>query len=134
MTRTFVDAGLLIAAARGNHEAHSRAQGVLGDPLREFVSSDFVKLEVLPKAIYHKSNPEADFYEEFFRSVAVMVPIDHQLSGTAYAEAVSSGLSAVDSLHVAAAHLGGAEELVTTEKETKPIHRTRRIKVVTIRP
>jgi len=40
------------------------------------------------------------------------------------------GLGAMDALHLAAAHAGGAEEPVTTEKRSKPIHRSSLVKVV----
>jgi predicted nucleic acid-binding protein len=44
----------------------------------------------------------------------------------------SFGLAAMDSLHVAAAVLSGAEELVTTERASKPIHRVQGIRVTSI--
>ncbi len=48
MKRTFVDSGVLIAAARGNEDVARQAMAVLDDPEREFASSPLVKLEVLP--------------------------------------------------------------------------------------
>jgi hypothetical protein len=36
----------------------------------------------------------------------------------------------MDALHLAAAHVGGAAELITTEKRSKPIHRSSLVKVV----
>jgi hypothetical protein len=47
---TFIDAGVLIAAARGTGIKALKAFSVLDDPSREFASSLFVQLEVLPKA------------------------------------------------------------------------------------
>ena len=52
--KTFIDAGVLITAWRGLAAERLRALTVLNDPSREFVSSPFVQLEVLPKAQYHK--------------------------------------------------------------------------------
>jgi hypothetical protein len=49
--KTLIDSGVLIAAARGQGSTSLRAVEVLDDPNREFVSSPFLKLEVLPKAI-----------------------------------------------------------------------------------
>jgi len=49
MRRSFIDAGVLIAAARGTDEVAIRAIEILDDIDREFVSSSFVKLEVLPQ-------------------------------------------------------------------------------------
>ena len=42
------------------------------------------------------------------------------------------GLAAIDALHVAAAFAVGAEELMTTEKPTKPMHRVENISIVAI--
>jgi hypothetical protein len=50
---TFVDSGVLIAAARGADEVARRAMTVLDDPDRTFASSALVRLEVLPKALRH---------------------------------------------------------------------------------
>jgi hypothetical protein len=64
--RTFLDSGVLIAAARGIDDTALQALQILDDPDREFVSSIFVKLEVLPKAIYNGFREEAAFYQSFF--------------------------------------------------------------------
>jgi hypothetical protein len=45
MTLTFVDSGELIAAGRGTHAASAAAIAVLADPTRQFVTSDFARLE-----------------------------------------------------------------------------------------
>jgi len=52
----------------------------------------------------------------------------------AYKHACDFGMAALDALHVAAAISVGAEELVTTEKPNKPIHRATGITVVSIQP
>jgi hypothetical protein len=56
--KTFIDSGVLIAAARGQGAISLRAVEILDDPNREFVSSPFLKLEVLPKAIYNQRKDE----------------------------------------------------------------------------
>lgn len=50
----------------------------------------------------------------------------------AFHEACRFGLSAIDALHVAAALSVNAEELITTEKPSKPMHRVTKIKVISI--
>ena len=52
MTRTFLDAGILIAAVRGQEREAAHALAILEDPERSFLTSDFLRMEVLPKAIY----------------------------------------------------------------------------------
>ena len=71
MTRTlFIDSGVLIVAARGEGAIAERALAILEVPEREFASSIFLKLEVLPKAIYNNRTSEVRFYEEYFDAVS----------------------------------------------------------------
>jgi predicted nucleic acid-binding protein len=130
--RTFIDAGVLIAAARGKDAPSMSALEILDDQSREFVSSPFVELEVLPKAIYNKKKDEVEFYEAFFSSVSFWEYDLVEIVKTGNSIARSFGLAAMDSLHVAAAVLSGAEELVTTERASKPIHRVQGIRVTSI--
>ncbi|MGB9701053.1 MAG: PIN domain-containing protein [Thermodesulfobacteriota bacterium] len=131
--KTFVDAGVLIAAARGKEEISAKAREILDDPNREFVSSPFLKLEILPKPIYEKRKAEVEFYEIFFNAVIHWADSVQDITKIAYAEACRFGLSAMDALHVAAAIAAGAQELVTTEKPEKPIHRVDSINILSIR-
>jgi len=133
MKRTFVDAGVLIAAARGTDSLFARALGILDDPEREFASSAFVKLETLPKAIYQRKMDEVALYQTFFDQVRHWADGLDDLAPAAYEEACRCGLNAVDALHVAAAVAVGADELVTTERATSPLHRTKAVQVVSIR-
>jgi hypothetical protein len=50
----------------------------------------------------------------------------------AFAEACSSGLSAVDAIHIVVAAGSGCDEIVTSEKPNKAIHRTTLVPVVSI--
>lgn len=131
--RTFIDSGLLIVAARGTHELSERAMQILDDPEREFVTSDFVRLEVLPKALYNNQTDEAEFYREFISSAQDTVQSAHALVRQAETDAEKAGLSAVDALHVAAARYSGCDELVTVERTTKPLFRVTGLTVTTIR-
>ena len=122
MIRTFLDAGILIAAVRGQEEEAARALAILEDPERSFVASDFLKMEVLPKAIYYQRSAEVALYERFF-SQARLILISAALVAQAYTEACTFGLSALDALHVTVAKAGGAEEFITTERTTTPLFR-----------
>ena len=130
---TFVDSGVLIAAARGEDQVARRAMEVLDDTRRTFISSDFVRLEVLPKAAYNRFDEEAEFYRAFFDSVETWAELDRVLVRRAFEAATEWGLSAVDALHVASAVSAGAEELVTSEKPQKPLFRVTSIRVRSIR-
>ena len=48
--RTFLDAGVLIAGAKGEDEVRERALSILTGATRKFVVSSFLYLEVAPKA------------------------------------------------------------------------------------
>ena len=130
--KTFVDAGVLIAAARGKDDVAVQAMEILDDPDREFVSSPFLKLEILPKPIYEKRHAEVEFYQAFFDSVAHWANSVEEISKNADTEACKCGLSAMDALHVAAAASAGAVDLITTEKAEKPIHRVNAVNVLSI--
>src|SRR5262245_49378544 len=115
MIVTYVDAGVLIAAARGRMEVSAPAMAILDDPDRRFASSEFVRLEVLPKALYNRKTDEAEFYREFFQVVSYWPSDTDLVVRYAYEIGVKLGLSALDALHLAAALKLGADELVTTE-------------------
>lgn len=133
-TLTYIDSGVLIFSATGKAPLAAKARPFLTDKNREYVTSDYVKLEVLPKAIFHKNKPEEDAYNAFFALCVRSVPASEALLKQAMEEASKTGMSGFDALHVVCAIFGGAEELTTTEKDTKPIHRTKLLKVVSIAP
>jgi len=132
--RTFVDADVLIWAARGQDPLSKLAMDVLAAPDREFVVSGFLRLEVLPKAAYNKQPAEEAFYRRFLAAAVVSVPTSPSLIALAEQYAMRYGLSAIDALHVAAAQTGGVEELVTAERTTSPLFRVQELKIVSIRP
>jgi predicted nucleic acid-binding protein len=132
--RTYIDSGVLITAARGNAALSAPAVDILSDATREFVSSEWVRLEVLPKARYFQHESELGFYDLFFTRVSIWAPFEPDLLIRAMEEATVSGLSAVDAIHVVLAALTGCEELITSEKTTSAIHRTTRIRVVSLHP
>ena len=137
MIRTFIDAGVLIAAATGRDALFERAWDILDDPERVFLTSAFVRLEVFPKALYFHHQEEADWYAMFFTDIAdiaEMVPLSEAFMTQAHLEAEQAGLNALDALHIAAAKLSGAEEFVTTERLTTALFRVVGLKMTTLRP
>lgn len=133
MIRTFLDAGVLIAAARGGNSLSQRALEIVKDRERVFVSSPFIRLEVLPKAVFHRQNGEVLFYRSYFDVVvSVWINPDQELVEEANDVANRFGLAALDALHVTSALVAGADELVTTERPTRPIHRVSGLSVRSI--
>ena len=131
--RTFVDSGVLISAFQAAGDLSQRALAVLADPNRDFVSSDFVRLEVLPKAICYGRTDERKFYEAFFSRVTRVISASRALVAEAQVEAESWGLSAMDALYIAAARRGKCAELITTESPTKPLFRVPALRIVSLR-
>ncbi|MBD2214706.1 PIN domain-containing protein [Nostoc linckia FACHB-104] len=132
MKITFIDSGLLVTAARGVGEDSDKALEILADSNREFASSEFIKMEVIPKAVYNRKTAEAEFYELFFSAVTYWANDIEKVIQDAYNIACQYGLAAMDALHIAAALSVGAEEFMTTEKKTKPMFRVSSIKVISI--
>ena len=129
LTRTFLDSGVLIAAYNARPELKAPALAVLKDPNRVFLSSPFVRHEVCPKALFNKRHQEYRFYREYFQR-AVMFNDVRLVLERASRESARSGVNAMDSIHLAAAHLLRADEFITTETPRKSIYRTSLVKVV----
>lgn len=119
---TFVDAAVLIYAASkptaGTLARRLRALQVLGDPDRDFISNEFLRLEILPIPIRYQRTKEIAFYQRFFSSVTIWTS---QLIAPGYELACRFGLGAMDALHVATAVKHGAK-FVSAERPTKPIY------------
>ena len=109
-----------------------RALPVLNAPDREFITNVFVRMEVLPKAVYFRRRDEVAFYEAFFTS-AQFVPCSEALVAQAHSEACRAGLRALDALHIATAKASGAEEFITTERPTTALFRVIGITITSLR-
>ena len=79
MIRTYVDANLLITAFRGNDAGVAAALQVLDDAQRVFVSSAFLRLEILRKPLFYKRDDEILFMEAFCARVNDWVAVDNAL-------------------------------------------------------
>jgi hypothetical protein len=92
------------------------------------LSSPFVVHEVCPKALFNRRTKEHQFYLEYFHHTIMLNDVRLVLE-RAGLESAQSGIGAMDSLHIAAAHLLEADEFTTTETPRKSIYRTRLVKV-----
>ena len=126
--RTFLDTGVLVAAVRGVGAEQRAALRLLDDPNRLFLSSPFLELELLPKALYHRNVAEVRFHQGYFAKAETYLDLDRILS-LAREEAALIGVNAMDALHLAAACLLDADEFITTERPRKPIYRCRRLNI-----
>ena len=130
--KTYLDTGVLMTLALGREDLVEKGLEIFNDPDREFIVSPFQKLEVLPKAVHGKHEDEVKLYEEFFSSAHYQVKASEDLAEEALRYAKAHGLGGMDALHIAAAIEAEADELVTTEKPTKPMHRVTEVKVVSL--
>lgn len=130
--KTYIDSGVLISAFQGIQTVSIKANQIINDENREFASSRFVQLEVLPKATFHQQKDELEFYETFFSDVLHWATDVEQITQYAYQLACTYGIAAMDALHVAAAMQIKADQLITTEKPTKPMHRVTEIQIISL--
>jgi predicted nucleic acid-binding protein len=133
-TLTYIDSGVLIFAAQGTTDSAALALPFLADPSREYITSDYVRLEVLPKATFQKRTAEIAFYDLFFTTTTRSIPTSEALLQYALEEACKNGIHGLDAVHIACAVFAGAEEFITSEKTNRPIHRTKVIRMVSIFP
>ena len=127
--RTFPDSGVLIALYRGGATVEAPAANLLDDSGRIFLSSPFVRHEVSPKAAHNRRLDEYRYYQAFFRRAEFCDDLKAILNLVAR-ESARSGLGAMDSLHIAAAHILRADEFVITERPGKSIYRSSLVKIV----
>ncbi|WP_295385546.1 PIN domain-containing protein [uncultured Thiodictyon sp.] len=130
--RTYLDANVLIAAWNGDDESRAWARAVLDDPERHFLTSDFVRLEVLPKPGYCRRPVEVAFMQAIL-SIAEDVPVTGAVAQHALVLAARHDIAPLDALHLAAAAAGAADEVVTFERPEKPMCRQTEISVISLR-
>lgn len=126
--KTFLDSGVLLTAWKRG-ENHQRAISLLADDSRDFVTSDNVRLELLPKPVFEKRQAEIEFYTAHFQEALACEPFSEALGQAALALAKKYGLAAGDALNLASAIRLGADEFITSELPGKPMFRVTGIKI-----
>jgi len=125
--KTFLDTGVLIKAFQSPLEEGKKAFNIVTASDREFVVSDLLKLELLPKARFHKQSKEVAFYEDFFKSATLSIEISPVLVEKSIELASEYDLAPCDALHLSAAIEAQVDEFITTEKPTKPFFRVQEL-------
>jgi hypothetical protein len=92
------------------------------------------RLETVPKAAYFQRDAEVALYEVFFASATTWITFNGDHLVEAFEEACECGLSAMDAVHTVVASLANCVEFVTSERPAQSIHRTERVRVVSIDP
>jgi hypothetical protein len=79
--KSFLDSGVLMTAWKGAEK--ETALAVIEDTSRPLLTSELVRLELLPKPVYFKRHDEVAFYEKIF-SRSQCDPMDAALYGSAF--------------------------------------------------
>jgi len=129
---TYLDSGILIAAFQGIGEISNRAFTILNDPAREFVISDFLRLETITKPTFNRRLAEIDFLTVFFERAGTNIDASPLLTEKALQIACKYDLHAVDALHISVAITAKVDEFITLEKSTKPMFRVNELRMVSL--
>jgi len=121
--KTFLDANVLIAAFQGQPEISKKALMLLDDPEREFIITDYLKLELIPKPKFYSRHEEVKFMEAFFESACENLSTSPTLTLQAIEIASTYDVHPLDALHASAAIQARVDEFITLEKPNKPFFR-----------
>jgi predicted nucleic acid-binding protein len=134
-TRTYLDTCVLIWAFRAKDDLAEKAFQIIDDPNREFVASDFLNLELLPKPTYNNQKEELGFYNQFIADTAEYLKLSDSLLSKALHLACQHGLGPIDALHLQAAIELKANEFITNELSTKPFFRVshQELKIISLK-
>lgn len=120
-TRTYLDANILITAFQGrDQKIINEIYGILEDSKREFIGSDFLRLELLPKPTFYKRQSEVQFMQAFLDETE-NINISDKITQKAIELAGCYDLQPMDALHISAAIYARVEEFITLENPGKPM-------------
>lgn len=120
LIRTYLDTGVIMRGFQVGLKIKDPASNILTDPRREFVVSDVLKIELLPKPRFHKQAKELDFYEQFFRQAVLQIETTPAIMARAIDLASQFNVASCDALHLSVAIGANVDEFITTEKPQKP--------------
>ena len=132
--RIFLDSNVLLYAFKGQRPLADECGKILAMPGIIFLSSIFLKLELLPIPRAFKLEKESQFLERFFRETQDVAIDLGDIVKKAEILAAKYGLGPMDALHISAAFLGNAKTFYTVEKPTKPLCRVTEVNVVSLYP
>lgn len=119
--RTYLDTNILITAFQGrDQKIIDEIYCILEDSEREFIGSDFLRLELQPKPTYHKRQFEVQFMKEFLDQTE-NIAISDKVTQKAIELAGRYDLQPMDALHISAAIYARVAEFITLENPDKPM-------------
>ena len=131
-TITYLDANCLIALADAEPGRQQKVVKLLRDTQRAFMCSPFTSLETLPLALHYRKPVRAGIFRWYLNHCAFVSDNYLLIMNEAHRQAEKYGIVGIDACHIAAAIVGQADEFYTFEKPTKPMFRTKDIKVISL--
>lgn len=130
--KTYLDSCVLITAFNGTEENSAKAFQILDDPNRQFVISDFTKLELLIKPTFHKNKDELEFMQAYIDCAVEKVEPSAELIAKALDLGFKYNLKSIDAVHVSATLTSNADQLVTFEGPNQPMNRVTEVEVLNL--
>jgi len=130
---TVIDSCVLRAAfERGEGEDNNNPRAVRDDTNRECIAVDFVALETIPKPTFTKREEQALLFQAFFDEAPLHAEVSSKITTLAIQLASEYDITPIDALIVSSAIIGGADELITMEKRTKPMFKVKAVKITSL--
>ena len=129
---TYLDTNCLIAVADFEPQRRGKVLALLGDTQRLFIYSPFTTLETLSLAIHYRKPSREQVFRHYFNRCAYISDNLTEILNEAHRQAEKYGMVGIDACHIAAAIVGLANEFYTFEKATKPMFRTKEVKVFSL--
>lgn len=129
---TYLDTNCLIALADAEPQRKQKVFDLLNDPQRVFVYSSFFTLETLSLAIHYKNKKRQQVFRVYINLCAHFSNNLPAIMNEAYRQSERYGIVGIDACHIAAAVVVLAEEFYTFEKPTRPMFRTKDLKVISL--
>jgi len=128
---TYLDTSCLIALADAEPQRKDKVVDLLAEQ-RSFIYSPFTTLETLSLAIHYRKPTRARIFRQYFNQCAFISDNLTEIMNEARRQAERYGIAGIDACHIAAAIVVTADEFYTFEKPTKPMFRTKEIKVFSL--
>ena len=123
--RTYVDSNVILSAWNGELPLHEESLAILADQDRDFLSTSLVELETVAHATFGHRQKEVEFLRMYFDVIVTdTTTVGEDLVSEANEIACATDAGGIDAMHIAAAKRLKADQLITREKPTKPMHRT----------
>lgn len=130
--KTYVDSNVLIAAFQGKEDTFRKAIAILDDSTREFIASDYLRLETIPKPTFYRRKEEVAFMEAFLQAAQDYICSSPVITSKAIQFAASHDIAPMDALHLSMASHAKADEFITLERPDKPMFKVKELRVTSL--